>query len=169
MKEIITERLILRPFRDGDANAMFKNWTSDDRVSSFCRWYTHKDVSETEQFLNYCISTEYCWAITLKEIGEPIGCIDLVGMSADGAPEIGYALGYDYWNKGIMTEAAKGIIADLFKQGYDKVEACHNIDNPASGKVMEKCGMTYCRDGEGIRKFGSDEKVKLKYYSITSP
>ena len=166
MKEIITERLVIRPFKEGDALAMFKNWTGDDRVSTFCRWYTHTDVSTTEQFLNYCIGAEYCWAITLKNIDEPIGCIDLVGMDENGVPEIGYALGYDYWGKGIMTETVKAIIADLFEKGYNKVEACHNIDNPASGKVMEKCGMTYCRDGEGIRKFGSDEKVKLKYYEI---
>lgn len=168
MKEIITERLVLRPFKSGDAPAVFKNWTSDDRVSNFCRWYTHNDVSETEQFLNYCISAEYCWAITLKEKDEPIGCIDMVGMNANGDPEIGYALSYNYWNKGIMTEAAKAIISDLFEKGYSKVEACHNVDNPASDKVMEKCGMTYTHDDEGIKKFDSDEKVKLKYYAISA-
>lgn len=166
MKEISTERLLLRPFRKGDADAMYRNWTSDDRVSNFCRWYTHKDVSETEQFLNYCMNAEYCYAITLKDINEPIGCIDLVGMGADGSPEIGYALGYDYWNKGIMTEAVSAIIRDLFSKGYNKIEACHNINNPASGKVMEKCGMIYSRNAKGIVKFGSNEQCDLRYYEI---
>lgn len=166
MKDIVTERLILRPFKDGDANAMYNNWTYDERVAKYCRWYPHNNVSETEMFLNYCKSAEYCWAITLKDKDEPIGCIDVVRMSEDNVPELGYVLGYDYWGKGIMTEAVKAVVAEFVKCGFNKIEACHNIDNPASGKVMEKAGMTYVRNSMGLKKFGSDELVEVKYYEI---
>lgn len=166
MNEILTERLILRPFKDGDAKAMYNNWTYDDRVAKYCRWYPHNNVSETEMFLNYCMGAEYCWAITLKDKDEPIGCIDIVRMSEDNEPELGYVLGHDYWGKGIMTEVLKAVIAELFECGFKKVEACHNIDNPASGKVMEKAGMTYSRNSMGLKKFGSDELVEVKYYEI---
>ena len=166
MTEITTERLRLRPFKDGDANAMYNNWTCDERVAKYCRWYPHNNISETEMFLEYCKGAEYCWAITLKDKDEPIGCVDVVRMSEDNVPELGYVLGYDYWGKGIMTEAVKAVIAEFIKFGFNKIEACHNIDNPASGKVMEKAGMTYSRNSMAVKKFGSDELVEVKYYEI---
>lgn len=165
--EFTTERLILRPFRNGDAEAMFRNWTYDERVAKYCRWYPHKSIKETEEYLDLCIDKEYCWAITLKDCDEPIGAIDLVGTNSDGAAEIGYVLKHDCWGKGLMTEAVKAVIKELFRNGFDKVCACHNVDNPASGKVMEKCGMIYTRSCMAQRKFGSDEQCKVKYYEIS--
>lgn len=97
MRKIYTDRLVLRPFKENDAEAMYRNWTFDERVAKYCRWYPHKDISKTE----------YCWAITLKEKDEPIGCVDLVGINSVGVPEIGYVLAYDYWGSGIMTEAVR--------------------------------------------------------------
>jgi len=42
-----TERLILRPFHINDAQAMYKNWASDDEVTKFLTWETHKDIDTT--------------------------------------------------------------------------------------------------------------------------
>ena len=72
-KEIETERLILRQFTRSDAEAMFKNWESDPRVTEFLRWPTAKDVSDAEQVLDewirgYDDPDFYQWAIVLKEI-----------------------------------------------------------------------------------------------------
>ncbi len=162
-----TQRLILRPFRNGDAEAMYRNWTCDERVAKYCRWHPHKSIAETEEYLNMCINAEYNWAITLKGNDEPIGAIDLVGTNSVGVPEIGYVLQHDYWGKGLMTEAVKAVIDELFRNGFDKVGACHSIDNPASGKVMEKCGMVYTRNCMAQRKFGSDEQCEVRCYEIS--
>lgn len=167
MNIIHTERLILRPFHENDAKAMYNNWTWDDRVAKYCRWYPHENIEETEAYLKMCLNAEYSWAITLKKKDEPIGCIDVVGISPDGVPEIGYVLMYDKWGKGIMTEAVEGVIKELFKCGFQKVSACHHVDNPASGKVMQKCGMSYTRTCMAQKKFGSDEQCEVAYYEIS--
>lgn len=82
-KIIETERLLLRQFNMDDAEAMFRNWESDSKVTEFLRWKTATDISEAEQVLyewvhGYDHSDFYQWAIVLKEIGEPIGSISVV-------------------------------------------------------------------------------------------
>lgn len=49
---IETERLILRQFVIDDAPAVYRNWTSDNDVTEFLRWQTHKDISETKEVLH---------------------------------------------------------------------------------------------------------------------
>ena len=169
MSVLHTERLILRPFREGDAEAMFRNWTCDERVARYCRWYPHKDISETEEYLKMCLGTEYSWAITLKGRDEPIGCIDVVGENDVGVPEIGYVLAYEYWGQGYMTEVVRAVTEELFRYGFEKVGACHDVDNPASGRVMEKCGMIYVRSCMAQKKFGSDEQCEVRCYEISRP
>lgn len=166
MNTLYTDRLVLRSFKEGDAEAMYKNWTYDERVARYCRWYPHTSIEVTEEYLKMCLGAEYCWAITLKDNDEPIGCVDLVGINSFGVPEIGYVLSYDYWGNGIMTEAVKAVLGELFRCGFDKVGACHCVDNPASGKAMEKSGMTYVRNCMAQKKFGSDEQCEVKCYEI---
>ncbi len=166
MKTLTTKRLILRPFIEDDAELMYKNWTYDDRVARYCRWYPHQSINETKEYLKFCMSSDYCWAITFKDRDEAIGCIDLTGKNSEGIFEIGYVLSYDFWNQGIMSEALKEVIKYLFDNGIEVLGACHAVDNPASGRVMEKAGMNYIRNDWSVRKFGSDELVEVKYYEI---
>lgn len=172
MSIIKTERLVLRPFRKDDARAMYRNWTSDARVAEYCRWYAHEDISVTEALLAMYIDEaaegfDYRWAITLKENDEPIGCVDVVGVDNVNVPDIGYVLSRKYWGKGIMTEAVKAVFDELFRCGFNKIGAWHRIENPASGRVMEKCGMEYKCVRMEQRKFGSDELCEVKYYEIS--
>lgn len=46
-----SERLTLRKLKETDAEEVFKNWTSDDEVSKYVRWSTHKNVEETREWL----------------------------------------------------------------------------------------------------------------------
>ena len=85
----------------------------------------------------------YNWAITYKGDGHAIGAIRAVNISDRHARcELDYALAPRYWNNGIMTEAL-GIVLDylLGTVGFHKVCGCCAAQNPASGRVMEKCGM----------------------------
>lgn len=164
---LVTERLVLRPFREGDAEAMNRNWTTDERVAQYCRWYPHKSLSETEEYLKLCLEMQYSWAITIKGNDEPIGCIDVVGENSVGVQEVGYVLAYDYWGQGIMTEVLGAVLEELFRCGFDKVGACHDVNNPASGRVMEKCGMKYDRSDRLQKKFGSDELCDVRCYEIS--
>ena len=166
MKTLMTNRLILRPFKENDAESMYKNWTYDERAARYCRWYPHQSIKETKEYLKICMSSDYCWAITFKDRDETIGCIDLTGKNSEGIYEIGYVLSFNFWNQGIMSEALKAVIDYLFENGFEALEACHMLDNPASGRVMEKAGMHYVRNGLSLKKFGSDELVEVKYYGI---
>ncbi len=50
-KTIETERLILRKFTADDLSAIFHNWTSDEKVTEFLRWPTHKSIDITKRVL----------------------------------------------------------------------------------------------------------------------
>ena len=168
LNTIETERLFLRPFRIGDEVAMFKNWTTDERVAKYCKWHPHKSIEETKQYLDMCINADYCLAITLNGGNdETIGAVDLVGKNDNGAYEIGYVLMHDYWGKGIMTEAVRAVIKCLFDRGFNKLAAKHHVNNPASGRVLEKCGMKYVGNSVSQKKFGSEELCEVKCYEIT--
>jgi len=58
--------------------------------------------------------------------------------------ELAYELGRNWWNQGLTTEAVKKVIDFFFcSVGFRRVHAAHAHENPASGKIMQKCGMTY--------------------------
>lgn len=149
-KDIQTSRLMLRQFKKDDAEAMLKNWISDPKVTEFLRWPTAKDISEAEQVINKWIQGYenldfYQWAIVLKEIGEPIGSISVVGKNERlDIVHIGYCIGSKWWHKGFTTEALKAIIPFFFEEvGVNRIESQHDPNNPNSGMVMKKCGLRY--------------------------
>ena len=146
---IETERLILRRFRLEDAQAMYDRWASDPEVTRFLTWPPHASADSTRQLLalwekGYEKIDNYQWAITVKAQDDlPIGSIAVV--SSDDAvrkAEVGYCIGCAWWHQGITSEALAGVIGFLFEDvGMERVEARHDVNNPNSGKVMEKCGM----------------------------
>ena len=155
-KTIETERLILRQFVMEDAPAMFKNWASDPEVTKHLTWPTHASVAVSEVVLedwtaSYAKPDYYQWAIVLKENGpEPIGSIGVVGIDRKirGAT-MGYCMSRTHWRKGIMAEALTALIGFLFDEvGFNRIEADHDPNNPASGRVMQKSGMRH----EGIMR-----------------
>jgi len=150
-KKLETKRLILRPFKIADAEAMFNNWTSDDEVTEYLSWPTHASVEVTKSILKdwinqYESANFYQWAITLKEFGdEPIGSISIVGQrDSIKMVHVGYCIGKKWWRMGIMSEALAALIKFFFEEvGVNRIESEYDPSNPNSGKVMEKCGMKY--------------------------
>ncbi|MGX8774741.1 MAG: GNAT family N-acetyltransferase [Bacillota bacterium] len=171
-KTIETERLILRQIRLSDAEVAFENWMSDDKVTEFLTWPTHKDVSESEEIIREWIGQYedpdfYQWVIVLKEIDEPIGSISVVEKDESiNMFHVGYCMGRRWWHKGIMTEALKAVIKYLFTEtDVNRIEARHDPNNPHSGDVMKKCGLRY----EGtMRQADRSNKgiVDAAFYSI---
>lgn len=170
---LTTKRLCLRRFSKNDAKHMYENWASNPKVTRYVTWFPHKSVEETQNIINnwvneYSLSHVYQWAIELKEISEPIGSIGVVRMNEDKQScEMGYCIGEKFWNKGYTSEALSAILQFLFEEvGFNRIAACHDVRNPNSGKVMEKCGLQY----EGtMREVGftkEGDKLTLSYYSI---
>lgn len=149
-KTIETESLILRPFREDDAPAGYKNWCSDSRVTEFLTWPPHESVEVTREIFKSWENSGsdpefYQWAIVPKNVGEPVGSISVVDINkAAESMSIGYCIGFDYWHKGITGEALAAVIDYLFGEvGALRIEARHDPMNPHSGAVMKKCGMVY--------------------------
>lgn len=142
-----TDRLILRPFELDDAESMFNNWASDDEVTKYLTWNTHKSIEETKEVLAFWVNQyekeeRINFAIVYKENNELIGGIDVVGY-LEGVPVIGYNLSRKYWNKGIMTEACKRVIELLFSLNHEKIIIEAMVENIGSNRVIQKCGGVY--------------------------
>ena len=112
-----SERLLLRPWQESDAETLFK-YASDPEVGPRAGWPPHKSVEESLEIIRTVFSAEGMWAVIWKETCEAIGCVGYLPSSAS---------------------------------------------NPASGRVMEKCGFmdtgeeTLCLNLE----VGSDRPVKV--------
>ncbi len=166
-----TERLTLRPFRLSDAEAMFRTWANDERVTRFLTWQPHGTPEVTRTLLEtwcaaYAEPTAYNWAIELPEgLAGNISVVDYNEQSERAS--LGYCLGADFWNRGIMTEAARAVTDFLFAEvGFHRLEITHAVKNPASGRVARKCGMTQ----EGVWRDGfktvSGEFLDIALYGI---
>ena len=146
---IETNRLILRRATPRDAEAMFRNWTSDAEVTKHLTWPTHQNIDTTQMVVNswvaeYEKADYYHWMIILKEINEPIGSLLATTVGRAESAHIGYCIGKTWWHKGIVAETLQAVIAFLFEEvGYHRIEAMHDPNNPNSGAVMRKCGMQY--------------------------
>lgn len=147
---IETKRLILRKFKEDDAEAAFRNWESDSRVTEFLRWQNYTRQEDVMPVLRHWIKSYqnpdfYQWAIEFKELGEPIGTISAVDKNERLAiVHIGYCIGSKWWHQGITSEAFAAIIPFFFNEvKVNRIESQHDPNNPNSGKVMLKCGLKY--------------------------
>ena len=148
---IETERLILRRFVETDAQAMFDNWASHSENLTYVMWNPHLNVEQTRNSIanwvkSYDNPNYYKWAICLKDNPDyVIGDISLVSVDeTNSSCEIGYILGMDYWGRGLVTEALKAVLSYCLDEiEFKEVNAFYASLNPASGRVMEKAGMTF--------------------------
>lgn len=168
---IRTERLTLRRFTLDDAEDMFNNWANDERVTRYLTWEPHESPELTRQLLelwcaNYGENNYYNWMIEFE--GKPIGNISVVKFDESSeAADLGYCIGYDFWGCGIMTEAAKAVIDYLFAEvGVNRIGISHAVKNPASGRVAQKCGLTYEGTKREFYKTLSGELLDISFYGI---
>ena len=142
-----TARLALRPWTLADASRM-QELASNKCVARFTRLPHPYADGEAEKFIathaaKFEQGTALVLAITLAETSEIVGCIGLDGDFKSGIAELGYWLGAQYWGKGYCTEAARAMVDYASRAlGVCRVHAAHFGQNPASGRVMEKVGMT---------------------------
>lgn len=141
-----TERLILRPLTVADAEAEFV-WLSDPEVNRFMPYSLYTSVEQAEEWLRTVeqCQDEYHFGFVRKEDGLLIGAGSIgPDENEPGAWCFGYNLRRDCWNQGYATEATRAMIDFAHREfGVKVFYANHAIDNPASGRVMEKVGCTF--------------------------
>ncbi len=165
---IETERLILRPLVPEDAEAVFQ-WTGDDRVTEYMNYSTYSSAQQVREWLKN--GSSGIWGYVRKQDGLLIGSGDIhLSKSPDEADngfwEFGYCFRFDCWNKGYCTEAARAMIKYAYEQGARKFIAQHAVENPASGRVMEKCGLKFSGFGSYEKQDGSREYRSKVYRGL---
>lgn len=149
-----TERLILRPWQETDAEECYK-YAKDPRVGPMTGWPVHESVENSRQVIRNALMVPETYAIVLKETGLPIGSISLKFHSdlaeKDDEAELGYWLGVPYWGQGIMPEAAKELIRHGFENlKLDRIWVGYYEGNEKSKRVQEKLGFKYQWKSENL-------------------
>lgn len=137
-----TERLKLRPVTLSDANDMHE-YASDEETVTYV-FPIHQSFKDTkESIANYFMAAPLGkYGIELKATGKFIGTIDLRVVDQHNIAEIGYSLNKVFWGQGYVPEAAHELLCLGFEElKLMRIFATHDIDNPKSGRVMEKIGM----------------------------
>lgn len=149
-KILDTKRLILRRFSPDDAEDMFQNWASDPEVTRFLTWPCHSSPDATRTLLEkwaaqYKDGGVFHWVIESKDCRQVIGSIAAMKLDEEiGSAEVGYCLSRRFWGQGIMPEALIAVMRFLFDEvGINRISSYHDVNNPRSGRVMEKAGMNY--------------------------
>ena len=142
-----TARLMLRPLVLRDAQDVW-SWASDPEVARYVLWEPHRSVADTREYIRsmramYRRGLPSSWAVVLRETGRVVGTVGFMWYSESNcSAEVGYSFSRQYWNRGIATEALQAVLSSAFASlPLNRVEAQHDVRNPASGRVMEKCGM----------------------------
>lgn len=138
-----TERLLLRPLTTEDAEAAFV-WCSDPKVNRFMPYNLYTDAAQVRVWLEKAAEGDYDFGFVRKSDGLLIGSGGIYHHPEKGEWSFGYNFRSDCWNQGYATEATRAMIDFAHREFGAKVfTGEHAIDNPASGKVMEHCGLKF--------------------------
>lgn len=144
-----TERLLLRPWRQEDAENLFL-YARDPEVGPIAGWKPHTSVDESRTVIRDVLSGHECYAICRKEDGLPIGAIELRFPGKTDMTdrkdecELGYWLGKPFWGCGLMPEAAGALLRHAFEDLHMRTVWCGYYDgNRKSKRVQEKLGFLY--------------------------
>jgi RimJ/RimL family protein N-acetyltransferase len=143
-----TARLILRAPTLADAKAL-AILVNDRRIAEMTTRIPHPNtLADTESFLATVNrgDGETAFLITTRE-GTLLGICGIARRTGQ-PPELGYWLGVPYWGQGFATEAARAAIDHAFADfGYDALVSGARVSNPASRRVLEKCGFQWTSVG----------------------
>ena len=171
MPTLETPRLILRRIAMSDAKDIFA-YSCDEEVARHVLWSAQKDISEAKEYCRFMMrkyryDEPSSWGIIEKKTGKLVGTIGFMDYNEDNATvEVGYSLARWLWNGGYMTEALARVIDYAFENmDINRIEAQHELANPSSGRVMEKCGMR--KEGElRQRLYNKGKYVDVALYAI---
>ena len=170
---IETERLRLTSWQDTEEDAQgLYNWASDPKVGPNAGWRPHKTIEDSREIIrNVFLPEGDAYAIREKDTGEIIGNISVFPDTARenvSSMEVGYALKYECWGRGYMTEAVKAIMDYAFEKYNLVIMAVRTSEvNARSQRVIEKCGFRYEGTLRKAYHIYTGEDRDSRIYSIT--
>ena len=148
-----TDRLILRPWVEDDAEELYK-YAKDPDVGPMAGWPVHTSVEKSREIIRSVLSAPETYAVCLKETGKPVGSIGLHRndlATQDDEYELGYWLGKPYWGQGLIPEASREVLRYAFEDlGMNRIWCGYYDGNEKSRRVQVKLGFEYQRRTEGI-------------------
>lgn len=146
---IITERLILRPWVEDDAESLYE-YAKDPAVGPVAGWPAHTSVENSLEIIKNVLSAPETYAVCLKEDNKAIGSIGLISpmqshtAAVKDETEVGYWIGVPFWGKGYIPEAVRAMQKRAFEDlGYNAMWCGYYDGNEKSKRCQEKCGFIY--------------------------
>ena len=146
---IITERLILRPWVEDDAESLYE-YAKDPAVGPVAGWPAHTSVENSLEIIKNVLSAPETYAVCLKKDNKAIGSIGLISpmqshtAAAKDETEVGYWIGVPFWGKGYIPEAVRAMQKRAFEDlGYNAMWCGYYDGNEKSKRCQEKCGFIY--------------------------
>ena len=153
--QLQTSRLILRPWIEADAEALYR-YASDPDVGPPAGWPPHASVENSREIIKTVLSGPEIYAVCLKD-GSPVGSIGLhlkgsTDMTErDDECELGYWIGKPFWGQGLIPEAARELLRHAFEElGMRAVWCGYYEGNEKSRRVQEKLGFAYQHKTDGL-------------------
>ncbi len=145
--QLVTERLVLRPLVESDADDVFA-YCSDPDIGLDAGWPPHRTREDSRAFVEDIASAPHVFGVFERAAHGATGpCIGSVGLLRDPQrrnPDclmLGYALSKAAWGKGYMTEAAREVLRYGFEElGLGMISCTCYPSNRRSARVIEKCG-----------------------------
>lgn len=165
-----TERLILRPFRPEDREAVLE-FASNPQTQEHTGDPLRKDLNEIDQLIENIWLKDYNthgygrFALIHKADNKIIGFSGIKYLPEADATDLGYRMLPEYWGKGLATESCRPVLDFAFNQiGLEEVIAFVEAANPASSRVLEKLGFTYVKTAHYP---GETETEPVLWYELT--
>lgn len=147
--DLVTARLILRPWREADAPSLYE-YAKDPAVGPIAGWPPHASEGNSREIIRTVLSAPETYAVCLKEDNRAIGSVGLMIGSrsnldlSETEGEIGYWIGVPFWGRGLIPEAVCEVIRRAFADLSLTALWCGYFDgNEKSKRVQEKCGFIY--------------------------
>lgn len=165
---IETERLILRPVREGDLSDIHAI-TSDQTVARQSGFAWCQTLEQSQKQVRAYIDDKETLALELKENGAVVGTVSIQMRPWAKYPldrklrgrELGFDLRRDYWGRGLMPEAVRAVCDYCFERlDYDFVTCGHFTTNTQSARAIEKSGFVFQFDTTADFPDGRKELIR---------
>lgn len=163
---LVTERLVMRPPHDDDLPDLVALAASRRVAEMLARMPHPYGEAEGRAFLEHARNNagdEIVYALTIAETGAFVGCAGL--HRTEKGLELGYWIGEPHWKQGFATEAAHALVDLAFRATDANVlHVSCRVVNPASRRVIQKCGFQYA--GQGMLNSLAAGKVAVERYRL---
>mgnify|MGYP003422089760 CR=1 FL=1 len=153
---LITERLILRPWEESDVESLYE-YAKDPQVGPIAGWPPHTSVEDSRDIIKSVLAVNETYAICKRQDNRAIGSIGLMRGEQSNLDipedegEIGYWIGVPFWGQGYVSEAVRELIRHGFEDlKLNRIWCGYFEGNDKSKRVQEKCGFRYHHTNKDI-------------------